>query len=71
MKMRAEGKAISLRLAGSFNEIINACLFFVLMLLCGAWGAALAITCEPRGAMLGWARKAFKMKKHSAVKGYR
>jgi hypothetical protein len=81
--MQAIDMAISLRLAGSLNEIINACLFFVLMLLCGASGvaltmtfeqwarccAALAMTLEPMGALLGMTRKAFKMKKHSAVKG--
>jgi hypothetical protein len=48
--MQAIDMAISLRLAGSLNEIINACLFFVLMLLCGASGAALAMTFEQ------WAR---------------
>jgi len=41
----------------------------VLMLLCGASGVALAMTIEPMGALLGRTRKAFKMKKHSAVKG--
>jgi hypothetical protein len=69
--MQAKGMAISLRLAVSLNEIINACLFFVLMLLCGASGVALAMTFGPMGALMEKTRKAFKMKKHSAVKGYR
>jgi hypothetical protein len=50
--MQAIDMAISLRLAGSLNEIINAYLFFVLMLLCGASGVALAMTIEPMGALL-------------------